>query len=163
LAIAPMTGQVTGSPEPSDGWSVRCMFVGLTAKKQEAAAFLANVNHETGGLVYIDETNTANWPHYCDTSQPYGCPAGQSAYHGRGPIQFDVPFGHSLISKYAMATRRHMIEYGTTVEQLAEIAVSTRYNAGFNPEAFYRDPITIDDKVTSDNVIELLRKMISAE
>ena len=37
------------------------------------------------------------------------------------------------------------IEYGTTVEQLAEIAVSTRYNAGFNPEAFYRDPITIDE------------------
>ena len=47
-----------------------------TVKKQEAAAFLANVNHETGGLVYIVEQNTANYPHYCDTSQPYGCPAG---------------------------------------------------------------------------------------
>ncbi|GIF25106.1 putative chitinase [Actinoplanes tereljensis] len=63
-------------------------------KRQEAAAFLANVGHETGGLVYIDEINTANWPHYCDTSQPYGCPAGQSAYHGRGPIQLSWNFNY---------------------------------------------------------------------
>ncbi|MEE1753480.1 glycoside hydrolase family 19 protein, partial [Streptomyces sp. SP18CS02] len=32
-----------------------------TVKKQEAAAFLANVNHETGGLVHIVEQNTANY------------------------------------------------------------------------------------------------------
>jgi predicted chitinase len=63
-------------------------------KKQEAAAFLANVNHETGGLVYIDEINQANWPTYCDRSQPYGCPAGQSAYHGRGPIQLSWNFNY---------------------------------------------------------------------
>ena len=65
-----------------------------TVKKQEAAAFLANVGHETGGLVYIDEINQANWPHYCDFSQPYGCPAGQSAYHGRGPIQLSWNFNY---------------------------------------------------------------------
>jgi predicted chitinase/chitodextrinase len=65
-----------------------------TVKRQEAAAFLANVNHETGGLVYIDEINTANWPHYCDPGQPYGCPAGQSAYHGRGPIQLSWNFNY---------------------------------------------------------------------
>ena len=44
----------------------------------------------------------------------------------RGPVQFDVPFGHTLIAKYAMVARRHMHEFGTTIEQLAEIAVSTR-------------------------------------
>ena len=67
------------------------------------------------------------------------------SFGARGPVQFDVPFGHTLISKYAMAARRHMHEYGTTIEQLAEIAVSTRYNASLNPEAYYRDLITIDD------------------
>ena len=51
------------------------------------------------------------------------------SFGGRGPVQFDTPFGHTLISKYAMAARRHMYEFGTTIEQLAEIAVSTRYNA----------------------------------
>ncbi|MFB7241825.1 chitinase [Streptomyces populi] len=65
-----------------------------TVKKQEAAAFLANVNHETGGLVYVVEQNTANYSHYCDWSQPYGCPAGQSAYYGRGPIQLSWNFNY---------------------------------------------------------------------
>ncbi|WNV83405.1 glycoside hydrolase family 19 protein [Umezawaea sp. Da 62-37] len=65
-----------------------------TVKRQEAAAFLANVNHETGGLVHIVEQNTANYPHYCDTSQSYGCPAGNAAYYGRGPIQLSWNFNY---------------------------------------------------------------------
>ncbi|EOD69326.1 chitinase [Amycolatopsis vancoresmycina] len=65
-----------------------------TVQKQEAAAFLANVSHETGGLVYVVEQNTANYPHYCDTSQPYGCPAGTAAYYGRGPIQLSWNFNY---------------------------------------------------------------------
>jgi len=81
------------------------------------------------------------------------------SFGGRGPVQFDAPFGHSLIAKYAMATRRHMHEFGTTVEQLAEIAVSTRYNASFNPEAFYRDPITIDDVLSSRMIADPLTKL----
>src|ERR1700722_6906649 len=47
-------------------------------------------------------------------------------FGGAGPEQFDIPFGHTLISKYAMVAQRHMHEFGTTIEQLAEIAVSTR-------------------------------------
>ncbi len=65
-----------------------------TVKRQEAAAFLANVNHETGGLVHVVEQNQANYPHYCDRSQPYGCPAGQAAYYGRGPIQLSWNFNY---------------------------------------------------------------------
>ncbi|MCX5409453.1 chitinase [Streptomyces sp. NBC_00335] len=65
-----------------------------TVKRRAAAAFLANASHETGGLVHIVEQNTANYPHYCDTNQPYGCPAGQSAYYGRGPIQLSWNFNY---------------------------------------------------------------------
>jgi predicted chitinase len=65
-----------------------------TVKKREAAAFLANVSHETGGLVYIVEQDTANYPHYCDTSRPYGCPAGTAAYYGRGPLQLSWNFNY---------------------------------------------------------------------
>ncbi|MFI9169568.1 chitinase [Streptomyces lincolnensis] len=67
---------------------------GDTVTKQEAAAFLANVSHETGGLVHVVEQNTANYPHYCDWSQWYGCPAGQAAYYGRGPIQLSWNFNY---------------------------------------------------------------------
>ncbi|MGW7457379.1 glycoside hydrolase family 19 protein [Streptomyces sp. NPDC054797] len=65
-----------------------------TVRRREAAAFLANVSHETGGLVHIVEQNTANYPHYCDAAQPYGCPAGQAAYYGRGPIQLSWNFNY---------------------------------------------------------------------
>jgi predicted chitinase len=65
-----------------------------SAQKREAAAFLANINHESGGLVHVEELNQANWPHYCDTTQAYGCPAGQAAYHGRGPIQLSWNFNY---------------------------------------------------------------------
>ncbi len=65
-----------------------------TTKKREAAAFLANVSHETGGLKYVVEQNTSNYSHYCDTSQPYGCPAGQSAYYGRGPLQLSWNYNY---------------------------------------------------------------------
>jgi acetyl-CoA acetyltransferase len=80
-------------------------------------------------------------------------------FGARGPVQFDAPYGHALIAKYAMATRRHMYEYGTTIEQLAEIAVSTRYNASLNPDAYYRDIITIDDVQSSDMIADPLTKL----
>jgi predicted chitinase len=65
-----------------------------TIQKREAAAFLANVSHETGGLVHVVEQNTANYPHYCDTSQPYGCPAGHDQYYGKGPIQLSWNYNY---------------------------------------------------------------------
>ena len=80
-------------------------------------------------------------------------------FGNRGPSQFDAPYGHTLIAKHAMAARRHMHEFGTTIEQLAEIAVSARYNAGFNPQAYYRDPITIEDVQSSPMVADPLTKL----
>ena len=45
------------------------------------------------------------------------------------------PWGLTLIANYAMVANRHMHQYGTTVEQLAEISVATRHHATRNPEA----------------------------
>lgn len=77
----------------------------------------------------------------------------------RGPYQFDAPWGHTLIAKYAMTAKRHMHEHGTTIEQLAEIAVSARYNASHNPEAFEQEPITIEDVAESAMVADPLTKL----
>jgi acetyl-CoA acetyltransferase len=74
-------------------------------------------------------------------------------------VQFDAPYGHTLIAKYAMAARRHMHEFGTTIDQLAEIAVSTRYNASLNPGAYYREPITIDDVRDSPMIADPLTQL----
>ena len=80
-------------------------------------------------------------------------------FGSRGPSQFDSPWGHSLIAKYAMTARRHMFEFGTTIEQLAEIAVSARYNAALNPEAFYRDPITVEDVMSGPVIADPFTKL----
>jgi acetyl-CoA acetyltransferase len=58
---------------------------------------------------------------------------------------------------YALAARRHMINYGTTSEQLGAIAVSTRAWATLNPLAQMRKPITIDDHQASRMIADPLR------
>jgi acetyl-CoA acetyltransferase len=64
--------------------------------------------------------------------------------------QFELPYGvGGPPSVYSMACMRHMHEFGTTHEQLAEIAVATRKWAQLNPKAFMRDPMTIDDVLSS--------------
>ena len=49
------------------------------------------------------------------------------------------------ISAYALAASRHMHQFGTTREQLAEVAVSARKWAQLNPDAFMRDDLSIED------------------
>lgn len=49
----------------------------------------------------------------------------------------------------AMHARRHMHLYGTTREQLGWLAVNSRRNAGRNPKAVYRQPITMDDYLSA--------------
>ncbi|MER3452269.1 MAG: hypothetical protein C4344_00770 [Acidimicrobiia bacterium] len=73
-----------------------------------------------------------------------------------GPVQFEAPYGNSLVGAYAMAARRHMHVYGTTSEQLAEIAVGIREFASYNPNAIYRDPITVDDVLNSRMIADPL-------
>jgi len=63
--------------------------------------------------------------------------------------QYEVPFGPTTVGLYAMIAQRHMAEYGTKPEQLAEIAVAMRHHASLNPHAKYRDPITVDDVLAS--------------
>jgi len=68
---------------------------------------------------------------------------------GDPPDQFEVPFGPTVLNSYALCAQRHMHEFGTTAEQLAEIAVTIRRHAAMNPAAKYRDPITVADVLAS--------------
>jgi acetyl-CoA C-acetyltransferase len=63
--------------------------------------------------------------------------------------QFEIPFGVTTVGAYAMVAQRHMHEYGTTSEQLAEVAVTMRLHASMNPVAKYRNPITVEDVLAS--------------
>ena len=64
--------------------------------------------------------------------------------------QFELVWGHAgPATGYGLLATRHMYEYGTTNEQMAEVAVATRKWAALNPKAMHRDPISIDDVLSS--------------
>lgn len=79
---------------------------------------------------------------------------------GRPPVlnmQFETPYGMPTpVGAYAMAAMRHMHQYGTTSEQLAEIAVATRKWAQLNPAATMRDPLTVADVLASPLICDPL-------
>jgi acetyl-CoA acetyltransferase len=66
------------------------------------------------------------------------------------PDRWDAPYNPLYpLSFYALAAARHMHQYGTTREQLAEVAVSARAWANTNPEAFAKGPLSIEDVLSS--------------
>ena len=69
---------------------------------------------------------------------------------------FERIYGAPIASLYAQAARRHMAEYGTTSEQLAEIRVAASQHAQHNPDALYRDPVTVEEVVKSKLVADPL-------
>jgi acetyl-CoA acetyltransferase len=61
-------------------------------------------------------------------------------------FQWQLPMGAMSASNWtALYAQRHFHDYGTTREQMAQIPLSCRRNAGLNPKAIYRTPLTLDD------------------
>jgi len=60
------------------------------------------------------------------------------------------------VAAYALAAARHMHQFGTTREQLADVAVAARGWAALNPEAFLRDPLSRDQVLASRMVADPL-------
>jgi acetyl-CoA acetyltransferase len=74
--------------------------------------------------------------------------------------QFELPYGLPLpVGAYALAAMRHMYQYGTTGEDLAQVAVAAREWARLNPRAYYHDPITTGDVLASPMISEPLHKL----
>ena len=77
---------------------------------------------------------------------------GRARHRGRaaegigGPLQWTLPFrAYSAANWLAMNAQRHFHEFGTTREQMAQIALNARRNAGLNPKAIFREPMSMDD------------------
>ena len=76
-----------------------------------------------------------------------------------GHPDFELPYGVSIPAFHALIARRHMHEFGTTPEQLAQVAVTMRRHAGLNPGARFREPISVDDVLTSRLIADPLHKL----
>lgn len=75
---------------------------------------------------------------------------GRRASSVREYNPYETPFKPFLpASAYAMAASRHMHEFGTTREQLAEVAVAARQWALLNPAAWEKKPLTVADVIAA--------------
>ena len=81
------------------------------------------------------------------TRASYARPRGDDALAGL----FGAP------SSYAMVAKRHMHEYGTTSEQLANVAIAHRTHANMSPKAQFQELFTVDDYMASRWVVEPFR------
>ena len=107
-------------------------YLGITPRYTDStsiggSSFVAYVQHAAMAIA----TGRCNVALICHGSTNLSDRGGRSGpvstvQHVFGPTQFEEPYGVSTIGSYALAAHRHMYEYGTTSEQLAEIAVATR-------------------------------------
>lgn len=74
-------------------------------------------------------------------------------------VQFEAPFGATLVNLYAMSAARHMHQFGTTSEQLAWIKVAASHHAQHNPNAMLREVVTVGDVVNSPLVADPLHRL----
>lgn len=87
---------------------------------------------------------------YGSTAASSSMAIGTGGRGGAGPAEsFISPYGMTTVGSYALYAQLHMNRYGTTSEQLAEIAVAARHHASMNPNAKMRQPITVDDVMSS--------------
>ncbi len=98
-------------------------------------------------LITHGQAHLRGWNEGRNKAQPRGGGAPDAANLAG---QYEAPYGViGAPQSYSLACMRHMSQYGTTKEQLAEIAVQTRQWASMNPKAMMRDPITVDDVLNS--------------
>lgn len=82
---------------------------------------------------------------------------GRSVRASRGNM-WTLPYNAlSAANIYALYAQAYFARYGATDVQLGAIAVNSRHMAGHNPNAIYRDPITIDDYLSARIISSPLR------
>jgi len=134
-----------------------CEYLGIVPKYTDSTM--------TGGSsfeIHVEHAAAAIQAGICSVALITHGETGHSGRLRRGPrgggffdaslpmMQFETPFGvGGAPSAYCMAAMRHMHEFGTTSEHLAEIAVATRKWAQLNPRAMMRDDLTIEDVLSS--------------
>lgn len=79
------------------------------------------------------------------------------ALGGAGDQEWELFMGATFPGLYALMARRHMLEYGTTEEMLAAVAVKNHKHGAKNPYAQYQNEITIETVLKSKIVADPLK------
>ena len=79
------------------------------------------------------------------------------ALMGAGDQEWEAFKGVTFPSLYALMARRHMVEYGTTIEQISQVAVKSHNNASLNPYAQFPFKVTLEQVMNSPLIADPLR------
>ncbi len=79
------------------------------------------------------------------------------ALMGAGDQEWEAFKGVTFPSLYALMARRHMVEYGTTIEQISQVAVKSHHNASLNPDAQFPFKVTLEQVMNSAIIADPLR------
>lgn len=79
------------------------------------------------------------------------------ALMGAGDQEWEAFPGMTFPALYALMTRRHMREYGTTMEQISQISVKNHHHANLNEKAQFQFEVTIDKVMDSTLIADPLR------
>ncbi|MFN0299504.1 MAG: thiolase family protein [Burkholderiales bacterium] len=113
---------------------------------QTAVALIATGMAKTVALVYGNNGRSAG--------DQYG---GATDIYGSGGPGLWFPYGMTSPGAFhALMAKRHMAQYGTTSDQLGQVAMAFRRHAALNPHAVMRDPFTLADYHASRFVCEPL-------
>lgn len=84
---------------------------------------------------------------------------GESIHHlaSVADREWESFYGMTLPALFALIAKRHMMQYGTTREQLAKVAVKNHKHGSYNPKAQFQRPISIEDVLNSPLVADPLR------
>lgn len=69
-----------------------------------------------------------------------------------GDVQWESIFGTTFPGYYALYATSHMHEFGTTMEQMAQVAVKNHHYGAMNPNSFFQKEVTIERILKSDEV-----------
>ena len=112
-------------------------------------SFIAHLQHALG-VIEAGVAEVVLITHGESGASRVGMGGGDRFAPDTPPGQYEMPYGiGGPATRSALAATRHMHEFGTTREQIAEVAVATRKWASLNPRAMMRDPITVADVLAS--------------
>jgi acetyl-CoA acetyltransferase len=129
-----------------------CEYLGLQPRYSDSsniggASFMSHLAH-AALAIEAGLCNVAIIAHGCTQRT-----AGRNMAQVRDFNPYESPFKPFMpASAYALAAARHMHQYGTTREQLAEVAVAARDWARLNPAAWSRGPLSVADVLAAPMV-----------
>jgi acetyl-CoA acetyltransferase len=104
----------------------------------------------------------------CETVLIFRCMTRAGGYQGgvagfsdpiMGRQQFETPYGDTggILMAMALRKQRWMYEYGRTEEDFGHIAINARRWSALNPRAVLREPVTMEDYLSSRSIVDPLR------